>query len=85
MTGITHFAVMNKANNQLHGFDCESKIGTWGRITHTEKSLYGSEYGKTYYSYYEVQSPLDFKHNTLSKLALPTVVLWNSLLKRDCL
>lgn len=73
MTGITHFAVMNKANNQLHGFDCESKIGTWGRITHTEKSLYGSEYGKTYYSYYEVQSPLDFKHNTLSKLALPTV------------
>lgn len=26
MTGITHFAVMNKANGQLHGFDCESKL-----------------------------------------------------------
>lgn len=81
MTGITHFAVMNKANNQLHGFDCESKIGTWGRITHTEKSLYGSEYGKTYYSYYEVQSPLDFKHNTLSKLALPTVCTMEQSIK----
>lgn len=81
MTGITHFAVMNKANNQLHGFDCESKIGTWGRITHTEKSLYGSEYGKTYYSYYEVQSPLEFKHNTLSKLALPTVCTMEQSIK----
>ncbi len=53
MSGITHFAVMNKANKQSHGFDCESKIGAWGRITHTEKSLYGTEFGKTYYSYYE--------------------------------
>lgn len=81
MTGITHFAVMNKANDQLHGFDCESKIGTWGRITHTEKSLYGSEYGKTYYSYYEVQSPLEFKHNTLTKLALPTVCTMEQSIK----
>ena len=81
MTGITHFAVMNKANGQLHGFDCESKIGTWGRITHTEKSLYGSEYGKTYYSYYEVQSPLEFKHNTLSKLALPKVCTMEQSIK----
>lgn len=53
MNGITHFAVMNRANNQLHGFDCESKIGTWGRITHTEQSLCGTEFGKPYYSYYE--------------------------------
>lgn len=71
MTGVTHFAVTNKANNQLHGFDCESKIGTWGRITHTEKSLYGSEYGKTYYSYYEVRSPMELEPSTQSMVSLP--------------
>lgn len=71
MTGITHFAVTNKANNQLHGFDCESKIGTWGRITHTEKSLDGSEFGKTYYSYYEVMSPMQIEPSTLSCASLP--------------
>lgn len=71
MTGITHFAVTNKANNQLHGFDCESKIGTWGRVTHTEKSLYGSEFGKTYYSYYEVRSPMQIEPSTLSSASRP--------------
>lgn len=71
MAGITHFAVMNKANNQLHGFECESKIGTWGRITHTEKSLYGSEFGKSFCSYYEVREPMELKPCTQSK-ASPT-------------
>lgn len=71
MAGITHFAVTNKANNQLHGFDCESKIGTWGRITHTEESLYGSEFGKTYCSYYEVRGPMELVPCTQSRNTLP--------------
>lgn len=71
MNGITHFAVMNHANNQLHGFDCESKIGTWGRITHTEQSLNGTEFGKTYCSYYLAASTVDIQTNALKKASAP--------------
>lgn len=52
-SGATHFAVTNKANNQLHGFAYESKIGDWGRITHTKKALEGTEYGNVYKTYYK--------------------------------
>ncbi len=52
MTGVSHFAVTNHANDKLHGFAYDSKIGTWGRITHEYNSLNGTEYGKPYALYY---------------------------------
>lgn len=51
--GATHFAVTDRANNQLHGFAYESKIGDWGRITHTKEALEGTEYGSVYKTYYK--------------------------------
>jgi hypothetical protein len=53
MSGASHFATTNSANMDLHGFDYESKIGTWGRITHTNTSLNGTEYGSPYAYYYK--------------------------------
>lgn len=53
MTGISHFAVTNYANQLLHGYAFESKIGTWGRITHERNSLNGNEYGKPFIYYYK--------------------------------
>lgn len=53
MSGASHFATTNGANMDLHGFAYESKIGTWGRITHTNTSLNGTEYGSPYAYYYK--------------------------------
>lgn len=48
------YSVTNNANNTLHGFAYESKIGEWGRITHEYKSLTGTEkYGDINCCYYE--------------------------------
>src|SRR5574344_189928 len=58
MAGISHFAVTNYANNLLHGYAFESKIGAWGRLTHERNSLNGNEYGKPFIYYYkEVSLP----------------------------
>jgi len=56
VANATHFATTNSANLDLHGFDFESKIGTWGRITHERNSLNGNEYGSPYVYYYRPYS-----------------------------
>lgn len=69
--GATHFAVTNKANNQLHGFGYESKIGDWGRITHTKQALEGTEYGnvyKTYYKEYTIPTMVTSENTTDNKV-----------------
>lgn len=53
ISAASHFATTNSANKDLHGFEYESKIGTWGRITHTTTSLNGNEYGSPYAYYYK--------------------------------
>ena len=56
MSGVSHFAVTNHANDRMHGFAYDSKIGSWGRITHETNSLNGTEYGQPYVMYYEDES-----------------------------
>ncbi len=65
ISGASHFATTNSANMDLHGFAYESKIGTWGRITHTNSSLNGTEYGSPYAYYYK---PNPNEYYTLSNV-----------------
>lgn len=46
------YSVTNYANNTLHGFAYESKIGDWGRITHEYNSLTGTEEFGEIYSFF---------------------------------
>lgn len=73
MTGISHFAVTNYANQLLHGYAFESKIGTWGRITHERNSLNGNEYGKPFIYYYKEVLPYHHMTNTAQGTLLQNV------------
>lgn len=74
MTGISHFAVTNYANQLLHGYAFESKIGTWGRITHERNSLNGNEFGKPFIYYYkEIPLPYRYMANTAQGTLLQSI------------
>lgn len=79
MAGVSHFAVTNHANNRLHGFAYDSKIGTWGRITHEYNSLNGTEYGKPYAFYYEDISTRANANEEMSENAPAVYTFENSI------
>ncbi len=74
MTGISHFAVTNYANQLLHGYAFESKIGKCGRITHERNSLNGNEFGKPFIYYYkEVSRPYRHMANATRGTSLQSI------------
>lgn len=62
--GISHFAVSRNANEHMHGYSWESKIGGEGRIFHIPNALTGTKYGKIIQYYYDQYYPYSMTTRT---------------------